>query len=91
MNAIKAYLAYQYKYDAQLKFKQVDLEKGLVDLFVDVPAVAVGPVNPRDREKWRDQFNASPIFSKLLADGHRRYGETRRTASVLFVHLSILR
>lgn len=66
--AIKAYLAYQYKYDSQLKFKQVDLEKGLVDLFVDVPAGAVGPANARDRVKWHEKFERSQILARLVND-----------------------
>ncbi len=73
LNAIKAYMSYQYKYDSQLKFKQVDLEKGLVDLFVDVPAVAVGPADPREREKWRERFKLSPVFSNLVNEDHRRH------------------
>ena len=35
---IKAYMAYQARRDSQLKFKQVDLHKDMLDLFVDVPA-----------------------------------------------------
>lgn len=70
--AIKAYLAYQHKYDSQLKFKQVDLEKGLVDLFVDVPAAAVGPANPREREKWQEQFERTRGLAALVLDGNRR-------------------
>lgn len=71
--AIRAYLSHQYKYDSQLKFKQVDLEKGLVDLFVDVPATAVGPANPRDGDKWRKQFERSPILSELVNDDRQRH------------------
>lgn len=74
LTTIKAYLSYQYKYDSQLKFKQVDLEKGLVDLFVDVPAAAIGPAAPRERDKWRERFGGNPIFSALAADDQRRYG-----------------
>ncbi|WP_139247846.1 hypothetical protein [Hyphomicrobium sp. CS1GBMeth3] len=37
-DAVRSYMAYQAKYDAQLKFKQIDLQKSIVDLFVDVPA-----------------------------------------------------
>ena len=72
LSAIKAYLAYQYKYDSQLKFKQVDLEKGLVDLFVDVPAMAIGPANPQEREKWRELFEGSATLSELIDSDRRR-------------------
>lgn len=74
LNAIRAYLAYQYKYDSQLKFKQVDLEKGLIDLFVDVPAVAVGPADPNEKEKWRERSHINPVFAALTGDDHRRHG-----------------
>ena len=37
-DALRAYMAYQFKYDSQLKFKQIDLQKSILDLFVDVPA-----------------------------------------------------
>lgn len=73
LTAIKAYLAHQHKYDSQLKFKQVDLEKGLVDLFVDVPAAATGPSDPRDWENWRAHFETSPVFSALIKEGGRGY------------------
>jgi hypothetical protein len=36
-NAIKSFLATQYANDFKLKFKQVELDKNIVDLFVDVP------------------------------------------------------
>jgi len=71
MNAIKAYLAYQYKYDSQLKFKQVDLEKGLVDLFVDVPAEAIGPKDHAQRQTWLERFHITARFASLLRDSHR--------------------
>lgn len=71
--AIRAYLAQQYKYDAQLKFKQVDLEKGLADLFVDVPASAVAPLDPREREKWRERFEESSAFSALAYEPAHRH------------------
>jgi hypothetical protein len=39
---LRSYMAHQAKYDSQLKFKQVDLQKSIIDLFVDVPARLVG-------------------------------------------------
>ncbi|MGE8451373.1 MAG: NACHT domain-containing protein [Pseudomonadales bacterium] len=37
-DVISSYMAYQAKQDSQLKFKQVELQKTIADLFVDVPA-----------------------------------------------------
>ena len=42
-DAIRAYMAFQAQTDAQLKFKQVELQKDIIDLFVDVPAHMVLP------------------------------------------------
>lgn len=36
--AIKSFLATQYREDAKLKFKQVEIKEDIIDLFVDVPA-----------------------------------------------------
>ena len=73
LNAIRAYLAYQHKYDSQLKFKQVDLEKGIIELFVDVPAAAVGPAEPREREKWREKFLQNGMLAALVDDARQRF------------------
>ncbi len=37
-SAIRAFLADQYESDAKVKFKQVELQNELLDLFIDVPA-----------------------------------------------------
>jgi hypothetical protein len=42
-NALRSYMAYQARYDEQLKFKQIDLQKSIIDLFVDVPSRIVNP------------------------------------------------
>lgn len=36
-NVIKAYLADQYEMDNEVKFRQIDLQNGIFDLFTDVP------------------------------------------------------
>lgn len=41
--ALKQFLAYQFKRDAEVRFKQVDLRNDLLSLFIDVPAT----VSPR--------------------------------------------
>ena len=50
--ALRSYMAYQANYDSQLKFKQVDLQKNIIDLFVDVPARVVAPPNAEGRARW---------------------------------------
>lgn len=37
MNAMRAFLAYQYDEDVEVKFKQVELHTKLLDLFIDLP------------------------------------------------------
>jgi hypothetical protein len=37
LNAIRSFLADQYEEDAQVKFKQVELQNKLLDLFIDLP------------------------------------------------------
>ena len=48
-DVIKRYMAHQASYDAQLKFKQVELQKNIFDLFVDVPAQFEKPVTEQQR------------------------------------------
>lgn len=57
--ALRSYMAYQAKYDAKLKFKQIDLHKSVVDLFVDVPA----RLTPR-RTHGKEEF----LFQSELDD-----------------------
>lgn len=37
-DALRSYMAFQARYDSKLKFKQIELQKDIIDLFVDVPA-----------------------------------------------------
>ena len=48
-NALRAFIRYQYSLDQEVKFKQVELQNKLLDLFVDVP-IALG------RGVFRRQF-----------------------------------
>lgn len=55
IGALRAYMAYQGRYDAQLKFKQIDLQKNIIDLFVDVPVrMLPSPsiLSVENRSKW---------------------------------------
>lgn len=56
-DAIRSYMAHQAKQDSQLKFKQIELQKTIVDLFVDVPAKLVVPPNADEgahSAHWQD-------------------------------------
>jgi hypothetical protein len=53
-DALRTYMAYQARYEAQVKFKQIDLQRSIIDLFVDVPARVAsipgqGPMHSRGR------------------------------------------
>lgn len=63
-SAIKAYMAHQAQHDAQLKFKQIDLNKNIIELFVDVPARMLAIPGQSDREHasyWTQLIHASGI------------------------------
>lgn len=65
LGVVNAYLTHQYRYDDRLKFRQVNLEKGLMDLFVDVPVAAIAPTHPKEREKWIEGFSRSQALRVL--------------------------
>ncbi len=48
-NAISAFLSQQFDSDREVKFKQVELEKDIFDLFTDVPLVPRNPAMRRPR------------------------------------------
>jgi hypothetical protein len=48
-NAIRAFLRAQYDADSEVKFRQIELQSGLLDLFIDVPAVLVADRSSRRR------------------------------------------
>lgn len=81
--AIKAYLAFQMKQDAQLKFKQIDLNKSIAELFVDVPACLSIPPNVDDDvhiSQWNKFLSEAEIPS--LADDQRNSRQHRELTSV---------
>jgi hypothetical protein len=55
-DAIKAYMAHQAHQDAQLKFKQIELQKTIMDLFVDVPSHVLVPPG-HDEQGHRGQWS----------------------------------
>lgn len=51
-NVIRAYLADQYKIDNEVKFRQIDLQNRLLDLFIDVP-IRVKKINEKNKSLRR--------------------------------------
>lgn len=60
-DALRAFMAYQYRYDQKLKFKQIDLEKPIQSLFIDIPARIVPMVDTKQDTEWTDAINFSLI------------------------------
>ncbi|NBA84629.1 NACHT domain-containing protein [Emticicia sp. CRIBPO] len=57
---VKAYLADQYSIDNEVKFRQIDLQNKLLDLYTDVP-IRIKKLNEKDRllKKMLDLFERS--------------------------------
>jgi len=52
-------MAHQARYDSQLKFKQIELQKGIIDLFVDIPAQFISALT-------EEQQNIQDHLTELL-------------------------
>lgn len=61
--ALRAFVRDQYRADHEVRFKQVELQNRLLDLFIDVPLTA--RLSPEDR-KSRGQQRAFIYFSRFL-------------------------
>jgi hypothetical protein len=57
---LRAFLAGQYAHDAEVRFKQIDLQSSLFDLFVDVP---IAPL----RSKSKDRLGVLRMMHSALA------------------------
>lgn len=75
--AIQAYLASQYEDDEELKFKQVELQSKMTELFVDLPIapvhstvdpVALHKFRSRRRTVWKQQSLASEHYLMVTGD-----------------------
>lgn len=86
-SAIRAFIAYQFSVEQEVKFKQVDLQNRLLDLFIDVP---LGPgYGARwlhsQRYSYADEFtqeiwlhgNELDVEEEMLIEGPR-FAHTRR-------------
>lgn len=61
-SAIKAFVAEQFNAEQVVKFKQVDLQNRLLDLFIDVPALPPKDIESK-KHKWKyNQFYESINF-----------------------------
>jgi hypothetical protein len=97
-NAIKACLAEQYQRDLEVRFKQIDLQQRLLDLFVDVPLQLSEVRDARrgnSRRHWavieavgRDTRDVvDPEFRDWTADELRPYRRSESTgAAALVLH-----
>jgi hypothetical protein len=61
-SGIKSYLAYQYSIDSKLKFKQIDFQATVLDIFVDVPAQVVLPPSEEAQARWRNTLHPRLYF-----------------------------
>jgi hypothetical protein len=81
LNAIQAFVAKQHEQDEQVRFKQIELENDLLDLFVDVPAgLRRGPGDRRSRHAdenvmWSIASAASSVQHFEVADDDQDDGE----------------
>ncbi|RWK59262.1 hypothetical protein [Mesorhizobium sp.] len=80
-DALRAFMAYQYRYDQKLKFKQVDLERSIQDLFVDVPARIVATHDTGAHLEWVQIINEA-LKDERPSGYHQRYEEGSDTAKL---------
>ena len=69
MGAIRAFLRDQYKMDQKVRFKQVDLQSNLLDLFIDVPMILPNHTNRKQRSRYTTV--AQDIEWQEIASGRR--------------------
>ncbi|GHT67832.1 hypothetical protein AGMMS50239_31740 [Bacteroidia bacterium] len=87
---IKAYLTDQYKLDNKVKFKQIDLEDNLIDLYTDVP-LRIKEFNKKDKGIIRifESINISHrrnVFEDDLSFHRFERDENTRAAEFLLNH-----
>ena len=62
IEVLRSYLAHQYIMDTNLKFKQIEFQTTVLDIFVDVPAQVVSPTNDEAQVRWKNALNPSLFF-----------------------------
>lgn len=73
-DVMRSYMAYQAKQDAQLKFKQVELQKGIIDQYVDIPLKFLPSMNDEqqlNQSKISDSFQ----FGEEIPEEYDEGGE----------------
>ncbi|MCI0915560.1 hypothetical protein JNA64_00090 [Pseudomonas stutzeri] len=91
LNSLAAYMAHQARYDAQLKFKQIELQKDIVDLFVDVPGCFYPAMN--DSQKILRELASEVISSCEIAEDYEdddMYERVAEEDDVIFPILQLL-
>lgn len=70
-NAIRSFIKEQYEADKQVRFKQIDLQNNLLDLFVDLPI----EVNTASKERqWYTRGLINDIYKRIV-EIYPRYEE----------------
>jgi hypothetical protein len=83
-NAIKSYLADQYRIDNEVKFKQINLQNKLIDLYTDVP-LSVKEFNQKDEHLKRILESVYILNKRIFEDDFffRKKEENIGTANFL--------
>lgn len=86
-NAIQAYVRNQYEHDREVRFKQIELQNKLLDLFIDVPASLQD--TPRKRRKGDRSREA--IYGAIRSTNRNGFGEGTATlgAATLLLHPAV--
>lgn len=72
--ALRAFLRHQYEEDKSIRFKQVDLQNNLLDLFVDVPITTV-----RLRDSRESMLRARANAESIEDDSFLYFGQSRES------------
>lgn len=70
-SAIRAFIAEQFNVDQVVKFKQVDLQNRLLDLFIDVPALP-----PQNSETGKKALKSHQVYQYIAYTSEKRGGTT---------------
>ncbi len=86
-SAIRAFVSDQYSVDEEVKFKQVELQNKLLDLFIDVPIVTLNPYGSRrDKAAWVFRRVANDITRHELGTATNRSDLERWRYATRFEH-----
>lgn len=84
-SVIKAYLADQYSTDNKVKFRQIDLENRLFDLFTDVP-IRIRKYNEKNKNLKRTLNQFENYHKKIInLDDHFLFEESENVGAASFL------